>query len=148
MIISSDVRKKKRPEPPMRHKHREHSSTQRAPRSTAQVTGSTMGAEKEISSAVALAGCVDTLRIGLTSFEVSAGQMTAIFQDFEGRLSKLESEMLPMKDISAKLTMARRNISSAIAKVFTVLHAAWCVLCAVSARLCCRTCSTSKMPEL
>lgn len=76
-----------------------------------------MGAEKEISSAVELAGSVETLRAGLTEFESSTGQMSTIFQDFEGRLGKLEREMLPMKDISAKLTTARRNITSAIAKV-------------------------------
>lgn len=76
-----------------------------------------MGAQKEILSAAALAGSVETLRTGLTGFESSTGQMKSIFEEFEERLGKLESEMLPMKDISAKLTMARRNISSAIAKV-------------------------------
>lgn len=79
-----------------------------------------MGEGKDISSAAALAGGVETLRAGLASFESSTGQMKSIFQDFEGRLGKLESEMLPMKDISTKLTIARRNITSAISRVRAV----------------------------
>lgn len=78
-----------------------------------------MGVEKEIASAAALTEGVDTLRAGLSNFESCTGQMNTIFQDFESRLGRLEGEMLPMKDISAKLTMARRNITSAINKVGT-----------------------------
>lgn len=77
-----------------------------------------MGVEKEISSAAALAGGVDVLQSGLSNFESCTNQMNTIFQDFEGRLGRLEGEMLPMKDISAKLTLARRNITSAINKVW------------------------------
>lgn len=77
----------------------------------------TMGAEKEIVNAPALAAGVEVLRTGLTSFESSTRQMKSIFEDFEGRLGKLEGEMLPMKDISAKLTTSRRNIINAISKV-------------------------------
>lgn len=94
-----------------------------------------MGAEKEIASAAALSGGVETLRAGLSNFESATGQMNSIFQDFEGRLGRLEGEMLPMKDISAKLTMARRNITLAINKVimfhiipsyFSVFRKAYC----------------------
>lgn len=90
----------------------------------------TMGTDKEILSAAALGSGVETLRAGLTSFESSTGQMKSIFEDFEGRLNKLEREMLPMKDISAKLTIARRNITTAIAKVvlwFCGAHRGWVV---------------------
>lgn len=85
-----------------------------------------MGEGKEISSAAALAGGVETLRAGLASFESSTGQMKSIFQDFEGRLGKLESEMLPMKDINTKLTIARRNITSAISRVRVCCCCCYC----------------------
>lgn len=86
-----------------------------------------MGAEKEIISAAALAAGVETLSTGLTRFESSTGQMKSIFEDFEGRLKKLEGEMLPMKDISAKLTTARRNIANAIAKASRLLLESCCL---------------------
>lgn len=76
-----------------------------------------MGAEKEIVNAAALAKGVEVLGAGLTSFESSTRQMKGICEDFEGRLGKLEREMLPMKEISAKLSTSRRNIISAIEKV-------------------------------
>lgn len=76
-----------------------------------------MGADKEILNEAALASGVETLRSGLASFDSSTRQMKSIFDDFEGRLGKLEGEMLPMKEISAKLTTSRRNIISAIGKV-------------------------------
>lgn len=76
-----------------------------------------MGADKEIANAAALAVAVETLGAGLTSFESSTRQMKGICEDFEGRLGKLEREMLPMKEISAKLSTSRRNIISAIEKV-------------------------------
>lgn len=76
-----------------------------------------MKVEKDILDAASLASGVETLQSGLTNFEVTTGQMKSIFEDFEGRLNKLEGEMLPMKDISAKLTLARGNITSAIVKV-------------------------------
>lgn len=76
-----------------------------------------MGADKEIVNAAALAVGVETLGAGLTSFESSTRQMKGICEDFEGRLGKLEREMLPMKEISAKLSTSRRNIIGAIGKV-------------------------------
>lgn len=76
-----------------------------------------MGADKEIVNAAALAVGVETLGAGLSSFESSTRQMKGICEDFEGRLGKLEGEMLPMKEISAKLSTSRRNIISAIGKV-------------------------------
>lgn len=76
-----------------------------------------MGANKEIVNAAALAVGVETLRAGLTSFESSTRKMKGICEDFEGRLGKLENEMLPMKEISAKLSTSRTNIISAIGKV-------------------------------
>lgn len=80
-----------------------------------------MGADKDILNEAALASGVETLRSGLASFESSTRQMKSIFDDFEGRLGKLEGEMLPMKEISAKLTTSRRNIISAIGKVMLVV---------------------------
>lgn len=76
-----------------------------------------MKVEKDILDAASLASGVETLQSGLTSFEATTGQMKSIFEDFEGRLNRLEGEMLPMKDISTKLTLARSNITSAIGKV-------------------------------
>lgn len=76
-----------------------------------------MGADKEIVNAAALAVGVETLRVGLSGFESSTRQMKGICEDFEGRLGKLENEMLPMKEISAKLSTSRKNIISAIGKV-------------------------------
>ena len=75
--------------------------------------------EKEILDAVALASGVEMLQSGLTGYESTTGHMKSIFEDFEGRLNKLEGEMLPMKTISEKLTLARRNITSATSKVPT-----------------------------
>lgn len=80
-----------------------------------------MGADKDILNAAALASGVETLRSGLASFDSSTRQMKSIFDDFEGRLGKLEGEMLPMKEISAKLTTSRRNIIGAIGKVMFVV---------------------------
>ncbi|CAM9731225.1 unnamed protein product, partial [Hapterophycus canaliculatus] len=79
-----------------------------------------MGADKEIANAAALAVAVETLGAGLTSFESSTRQMKGICEDFEGRLGKLEREMLPMKEISAKLSSSRRNIISAIEKMESI----------------------------
>ncbi|CAM9923920.1 unnamed protein product [Ectocarpus sp. 6 AP-2014] len=79
-----------------------------------------MGAEKEIVNAAALAKGVEILGAGLTSFESSTRQMKGICEDFEGRLGKLEREMLPMKEISAKLSTSRRNIISAIEKMESI----------------------------
>lgn len=83
----------------------------------AEASGPNMGADKEIVNAAALAAGVETLSTGLTSFESSTRKMKGICEDFEGRLGKLEREMLPMKEISAKLSTSRRNIISAIGKV-------------------------------
>eukprot|EP00903_Cladosiphon_okamuranus_P005829 g5770.t1 len=79
-----------------------------------------MGADKEIVNAAALAVGVETLGAGLSSFESSTRQMKGICEDFEGRLGKLEREMLPMKEISAKLSTSRRNIISAIGKMESI----------------------------
>lgn len=76
-----------------------------------------MGAEKEVLNAAVLVAGVDALQAGLASFESSTGQMKSIFEDFEGRLHKLEGEMLPMKEISTRLSLARRNITNAMSKV-------------------------------
>ncbi|CAM9860019.1 unnamed protein product, partial [Laminaria digitata] len=78
------------------------------------------GADKDILNAAALASGVETLRAGLTGFDSSTRQMKSIFDDFEGRLGKLEGEMLPMKEISAKLTTSRRNIINAIGKLESI----------------------------
>ncbi|CAM9714085.1 unnamed protein product, partial [Choristocarpus tenellus] len=60
---------------------------------------------------------VDTLRAGLRNFEQASTQMSGIYDNFETRLGKLEKEILPMKNISENLSLARRNITKAIAKV-------------------------------
>ncbi|CAM9354665.1 unnamed protein product [Phaeothamnion confervicola] len=64
-----------------------------------------------------LASGVDSLREGLRTFEQSAREMDGIYESFERRLGHLESDMLPMKDISSKLNVARRNITKAVEKM-------------------------------
>ncbi|CAM9617289.1 unnamed protein product, partial [Discosporangium mesarthrocarpum] len=79
-----------------------------------------MSADVDGSRTVASGAAVNTLHEGLRSFEQSATQMTTIFEKFDTRLGKLEREMLPMKDISENLTLARRNITKTIAKMDTI----------------------------